>query len=99
MRVAELRAGQRIISRNAAERDVYLLVSGRVRITFYSQADARSHSATRTAGDIIGEVAAAGRAGRARADAMALEEVLIACLPPARFARLMVDEPTVGGAS
>ena len=31
-------AGNRIISRNAADRDVYLLVSGRVRITTYSQA-------------------------------------------------------------
>src|SRR5258705_13607239 len=30
-------AGKRIISRNADDRDVYMLVSGRVRITPYSQ--------------------------------------------------------------
>src|SRR5678816_49010 len=45
-------AGKRIISRNAADRDVYLLVSGRVRITTYSQGGRQVTFRDIAAGDI-----------------------------------------------
>jgi CRP/FNR family cyclic AMP-dependent transcriptional regulator len=89
-------AGRRIISRNAADRDVYLLVSGRVRITTYSQGGRQVTFRDIAAGDIFGEVAALDGQPRS-ADAIALEAALLALLSPTQFARLMVEEPTIGG--
>jgi CRP-like cAMP-binding protein len=89
-------AGRRIISRNAADRDVYLLVSGRVRITTYSQGGRQVTFRDITAGDMFGEVAALDGEPRS-ADAIALEAALLASLSPAQFARLMVEEPAIGG--
>ena len=50
-------AGRRIISRNAADRDVYFLVAGRVRITTYSQAGRQVTFRDFAAGETFGEVA------------------------------------------
>jgi len=71
-------------------------VSGRVRITTYSQAGRQVTFRDIAAGDIFGEVAALD--GRPRsADAIALEAALLASLSPTQFARLMAEEPTIGG--
>lgn len=86
--------GQQIISRNGPERDVYLIVAGRVRITFYSAAGRQVTFRDEEAGTIVGDVAAMDDAPRS-ADAVALDEVLIAALPPANFKRLLHDEPVV----
>lgn len=86
--------GQRIISRNAPERDVYLLVSGRVRITLYSASGRQVTFRDEDAGAIIGDVAAVDDGPRS-ADAVALDDVLLACLPAAGFMRLLADQPIV----
>src|SRR5262245_1554748 len=88
-------AGRRIISRNAADRDLYLLVSGRVRITTYSQGGRQVTFRDIAAGEIFGEVAALDGAPRS-ADAIALDAALLASLSPTQFARLMAQEPAIG---
>ena len=88
-------AGNRIISRNAADRDVYLLVSGRVRITTYSQAGRQVTFRDIGAGEIFGEVAALDDKPRT-ADVIALDAALIASMPPATFRKLLADEPQLG---
>ncbi|HSV58230.1 MAG TPA: Crp/Fnr family transcriptional regulator [Variovorax sp.] len=86
--------GQRIISRNGPERDVYMIVAGRVRITFYSTAGRQVTFRDEEAGAILGDVAAVDDGPRS-ADAVALDGVLIASLPPANFKRLLQQEPVV----
>jgi CRP-like cAMP-binding protein len=89
-------AGRRIISRNAADRDVYFLVAGRVRITTYSQGGRQVTFRDFTAGETFGEVAALDGEPRS-ADVIALEATLLASLAPAHFARLLAEEPALGG--
>jgi CRP-like cAMP-binding protein len=88
-------AGRRIISRNAADRDVYFLVAGRVRITTYSQAGRQVTFRDFAAGETFGEVAALDGEPRS-ADVIALEATLLASLAPAQFARLLAEEPALG---
>jgi CRP-like cAMP-binding protein len=88
-------AGTRIISRNAADRDVYFLVAGRVRITTYSQGGRQVTFRDIAAGEIFGEVAALDGERRS-ADVIALEAALLASLAPAQFARLLAEEPALG---
>jgi CRP-like cAMP-binding protein len=88
-------AGRRIISRNAADRDVYFLVAGRVRITTYSQAGRQVTFRDFAAGETFGEVAALDGEPRS-ADVIALEATLLASLAPAQFARLLAEEPVLG---
>jgi CRP/FNR family transcriptional regulator, cyclic AMP receptor protein len=88
-------AGKRIISRNAADRDVYLLVSGRVRITTYSQGGRQVTFRDIAAGELFGEVAALDDKPRT-ADVIALEAALIASMAPAAFRKLLADEPRLG---
>lgn len=88
-------AGQRIISRNASDRDVYLLVSGKVRITTYSEGGRQVTFRDIGAGDLFGEVAALDGKPRS-ADVIALQPALIASLPPASFRKLLRDEPQLG---
>jgi len=89
-------AGKRIISRNADDRDVYLLVSGRVRITTYSQGGRQVTFRDIAAGDLFGEVAALDEKPRS-ADVIALDGALLASMSPPVFRRLLADEPLVGG--
>jgi CRP-like cAMP-binding protein len=87
-------SGQRIISRQAADRDVYFLVGGRVRVTAYS-ADGRQVTFTDVAsGEIFGDLAAIDDQPRS-ADVLALDHGLVACLPAAAFRRLIAEEPLV----
>ena len=89
-------AGKRIISRNADDRDVYMLVSGRVRITTYSQGGRQVTFRDIAAGDVFGEVAALDEKPRS-ADVIALDNALLASMSPPLFRRLLADEPLVGG--
>jgi CRP/FNR family transcriptional regulator, cyclic AMP receptor protein len=88
-------AGQGIISRHARDRDVYLLVSGRVRVTTYSAAGRQVTFQDVAAGEIFGEVSAIDAMPRS-ADVVALEPALLASMPPAVFRRLLREEPAVG---
>jgi CRP-like cAMP-binding protein len=88
-------AGKRIISRNADDRDVYMLVSGRVRITTYSQGGRQVTFRDIAAGDVFGEVAALDEKPRS-ADVIALDGALLASMSPPVFRRLLEEEPLVG---
>jgi CRP-like cAMP-binding protein len=88
------RAGQRILSRAAADRDVYLIVSGRVRVTTYSATGRQVTFRDIAAGDLFGEVAAIDGMPRS-ADVLALESTLTASMPPAAFRELLRGEPEV----
>jgi CRP-like cAMP-binding protein len=88
------RAGQRIIARTAADRDVYLIISGRVRVTTYSAAGRQVTFRDIGAGELFGEVAAIDEMPRS-ADIVVLENALTASMPPAAFRQLLREEPVV----
>lgn len=87
-------ADQRVISRDDADRDVYLIVSGRVRVTIYSAAGRQVTFRDFGAGEHFGEVAAIDGMPRS-ADVLALENSLLASLTRASFGRLIREEPAV----
>ncbi|HTP97297.1 MAG TPA: Crp/Fnr family transcriptional regulator [Burkholderiales bacterium] len=88
------RPDQRVISRQAADQDVYLIVSGSVRVTAYSGSGKQVTFRDIAAGETFGELAALD--GRPRsADVVALEETLVASLNPAAFRALLHDHPAV----
>lgn len=86
--------GQRIISRDAPDRDLYLIVSGSVRVTTYSAAGRQVTFRDFGAGAHLGEVAAIDGLPRS-ADVVALESALLASMPAASFRRLLREEPMV----
>ena len=87
-------AGQRAISREARDQDVYLIVSGRVRVTSFSAAGRQVTYRDIPAGDWFGDFAAID--GRARsADIVALEDTLVAAMGAAEFRQLLHEHPTV----
>ena len=88
------RAGQRILSRAAADRDVYLIVSGQVRVTTYSAAGRQVTFRDIGAGELFGEVAAIDGMPRS-ADVLALESTLTASMPPAAFRELLREQSEV----
>jgi CRP/FNR family transcriptional regulator, cyclic AMP receptor protein len=85
---------QQIISRDSDDRDLYLIVSGRVRVTTYSAGGRQVTFRDIRAGDYFGEVAAIDGEPRS-ADVIALEGTLVASMPPAVFWRLAREEPLV----
>jgi len=85
---------QQIISREADDRDLYLIVAGRVRVTTYSAGGRQVTFRDIGAGDYFGEVAAIDGQPRS-ADVIALESTLVASMPPAVFWRLAREEPLV----
>jgi CRP/FNR family transcriptional regulator, cyclic AMP receptor protein len=85
-------SGKRIISRNASDRDVYLLVAGRVRITTYSEGGRQVTFGDIASGEVFGEVSAIDDKPRS-ADVIALEATLIASMPPSAFRKLLAHEP------
>jgi CRP-like cAMP-binding protein len=89
-------AGQQIISRDAKDRDVYLVVAGRARVTTYSAAGRQVTFRDLGAGEAFGDIAAIDGAPRS-ADVVALESTLVAAMAPAAFWRLLRDQPEVAG--
>ena len=87
-------AGQRVISREAQDQDVYLIVSGKVRITAFSVAGRQVTYRDIGAGDWFGDLSAID--GRSRsADVDALEDTLLASLTPVDFKRLIHQHPVI----
>ena len=83
-------AGQQVITRNAADRDVYLVVSGKVQVVAFSASGRQITYREMGAGEHFGELAAID--GRARsADVIALEESLLATMRPETFRALLVS--------
>jgi CRP/FNR family cyclic AMP-dependent transcriptional regulator len=84
-------AGQRIISRAARDRDIYLIAAGHVRVTTYSMAGRQVTFRDFGAGEHFGEVAAIDGMGRS-ADVVGLEGGLLASFTPAVLRDLLRDE-------
>jgi CRP/FNR family cyclic AMP-dependent transcriptional regulator len=95
---AEFRAGQTVFARGDAGRNVYLVVSGSVRLSVFS-ADGRLLSFKHAnAGDIFGEIAALD--GRPRtADALALARVVAMTLAKEPLDKLIESNPQVARAA
>ena len=87
-------AGQQVISRDAADRDVYLIVTGMVRATAFSSGGRQVTYRDIPAGDWFGDFSAID--GQARsADIVAASETLVASMSPAVFLQLVHDHPSV----
>ena len=87
-------AGMQIISRESDDRDLYLIVSGRVRVTTYSAAGRQVTFRDLGSGEFFGDLAAIDGLPRS-ADIVALESTLLAAMSPPLFWRLLHEEPTV----
>ena len=81
-------AGQQVITRNAPDRDVYLVIAGKVHVVAFSASGKQITYREMGAGDHFGELAAID--GRARsADVIALEDSLLGIMSPATFNALL----------
>jgi len=81
-------AGQQVITRNAPDRDVYLVIAGKVQVVAFSASGKQITYREMGAGDHFGELAAID--GRARsADVIALDESLLAIMSQATFRDLL----------
>ena len=87
-------SGAQIVSRKSNDRDVHLLVSGKVRVTTYSAAGRQVTFRDCLPGDFFGDVAALDEMPRS-ADVMALEGSLLASMRAAQFRKLLREEPLV----
>lgn len=85
-------AGQRVISREAPDTDVYLIVSGQVRVTAFSAAGRQVMFGDMHAGQCFGDFAAIDGLSRS-ADVVAVEDTLVASMNPALFRRLLREHP------
>lgn len=84
-------AGQRLVSREAADRDLHMIVAGTVRVTSYSAAGRETSFRDLEAGTSYGELSAVD--GRPRSvDVVAMSSALIASLSPADFRNLLREE-------
>jgi CRP-like cAMP-binding protein len=86
--------GETVILRNAPDRDVYLIIGGRIRINVYSASGRQVIFRDLEPGEMLGDLAAIDGGPRSL-DAVALDEVVVASLSPAGFNALLHDEPMV----
>ena len=87
-------AGQRVISRDAQDKDVYLIVSGRVRVAAFSVAGQQVTFRDMPAGEWFGDIAAIDERSRS-VDVVALEDSLLASMKPSLFRQLLHEHPAV----
>lgn len=87
-------AGQQVITRNAADRSVYLVVAGKVRVAAFSLGGKQVTYRETGAGEHFGELAALDGGARS-ADVIALEDSLLAVMSPATFRALLVKHEAV----
>jgi CRP-like cAMP-binding protein len=88
------KAEQRIITRAEPDRDLYFIISGRVRVTTYSAAGRQVTFRDYGPGEHFGEVAAIDGMARS-ADVEGLEPGLLASLTPATLQRLLCEQPAL----
>jgi CRP/FNR family transcriptional regulator, cyclic AMP receptor protein len=89
-----LPAHQPLLLRSDPQRDVYFLLSGRVRVTTYSAGGRQVSFRDSTPGDWFGDMAAIDGEPRS-ADVVTLEASVVASLGGAAFMALMREEPIV----
>lgn len=87
-------ADQRIISREAPDDDVYLIVSGQVRVTVFSAGGRQVTFSDLRAGDWFGDFAAIDGLSRST-DVVAFADTLVASMGPAVFRRLLHEHVAV----
>lgn len=87
-----IRAAQRVISRDAQDQDVYLIVAGRVRVTSFSASGRQVTYRDIAAGDWFGDFAAIDGMPRS-ADVEALVDSVVAVMSPALFRKLLHEHP------
>lgn len=80
--------GEHVISRDAADRDVYLVVSGRVQVGAFSAGGRQVTYCEIGAGDLFGELAAIDGGARS-ADVIAVQDSLLAAMRPEVFHTLL----------
>jgi CRP-like cAMP-binding protein len=88
-------AGQRILSREAPDNDVYFVIAGQVQITAFSASGRQVNYGEKGAGECFGDFAAIDGLARS-ADAVATAETFVASMDPASFRRLMFEHANVG---
>ncbi len=88
----EFPADATILERDSDDRDVYFVVRGAVQIVNYSQGGRKIGLARIAAGGYFGELAAIDGQPRS-ASVVALEDCLLATIPPSACDRLMLDHP------
>jgi CRP-like cAMP-binding protein len=87
-------SGTQVVSRKSSDCTVYLLVSGKVRVTIYSAAGRQVTFRDYASGEFFGEVAAIDEMPRS-ADVVALESSVLASMPAEAFRKLLRDEPAL----
>ena len=87
-------AGQQVISRDATDSDVYLIVSGHIRVTAFSASGRQVGYGEMHTGQWFGDFAAIDGLSRS-ADVVAIEETLVASMNPALFRSLLHAYPQV----
>ncbi len=98
VRVRHFEAGQAIVGRLDPGRDVYFVLSGRVRVTMFAESGREVAFRDLAAGSSFGEIAAIDGEPRS-ADVVALEESLIGTMSAADFWALLRREPAVAEAT
>lgn len=87
-------AEQRILSHKDEARDVYFIISGKVRVTIYSLTGKEITFREQSAGEMFGELGAIDGEPRS-AHVMALEDSLLASMPRERFWEVLNSYPQV----
>lgn len=87
-------AGQGIVSRQARDNDVYLIISGQVRVTAFSATGRQVTFGDIRAGEWFGDFAAIDGLSRS-ADVVAIEDTVAASMNPPLFRRLLREHPVM----
>ena len=87
-------AGKAVITRSSTSRDLFIVMSGRVRVTVYTASGKQVTFRDLAEGETVGEIAAVDGGPRS-VDVVALTEVLVAVMTPADFNALLRDNPSV----
>ena len=87
-------AGQHLVSHDALDREVHLIIGGRVRVTVSTSSGRQVTYKDLGPGSAVGVLSAIDGGGRS-ADVITLEETLVASMGEGLFHELLHDSPTV----
>ena len=87
-------AGKAVITRSSTSRDLFIVVSGRVRVTVYTASGKQVTFRDLAEGETVGEIAAVDGGPRS-VDVVAITEVLVAVMTPADLNALLREEASV----
>lgn len=87
-------AGKTVITRSSPNRDLFMVASGRVRVTVYTASGRQVTFRDLAEGETVGEIAAIDGGPRS-VDVVALSEVLVAVMTPSDLNTLLQESPLV----